>query len=535
MGEYARAPYGGAGKVAVQFRSISARLSATTAVVVAVVVATFLAIEVRALSTWSASEAEARTQATRAGKDAVATALVRSTAMAAQTALFDRNYTYLQSLAETAAGVDPDVRFVVLADDTGQLVADSRGDRAGRPTRLGDDDLSARLRAGASCPRAVDPTDPSLAVYAETVRQPGEERRAIGQLRVGLSMRSLELQLTQARAASELRARRAVELTGIVAMGLVLFGAGLAILQGMRVARPVVELGALARRIADGELTLRVPARGKDELARLAADFNHLADRISALLQEGAARAALDKELELARAVQESLLPVPALVERPGLRLCGRVAAASECGGDFWAHRDAGQGRALVLIGDVVGHGVPAALITAAVVAACELIPDASSPDRVLAHLSRAVLHAGRGRFTASAFAAVIDPAAGTLHFSSAGHPTPLLFRSGAGAEALIDLGPLLGEEPSPEFGLQATRVAAGDVVAWYTDGLTEAEDPAGVPFGERRLRQSLGKRVHAGLGPAEVRDAVLADLHVHRSGARIEDDATIVIAQIVG
>ncbi len=519
----------------VPFRSISARLSLTTAVVVAVVVATFLGIEVSALSTWSASEAEARTQATRAAKDAVANALVRSTAMAAQAALFDRNYTYLQALAETAAAVDPDVRFVVLADDTGQIVADSRSDRAARPPRLVDDELSVRLRAGASCPWAPDKLDPSLVVYAESVRHPGEERRALGQLRVGLSMRSLEGQLGAAREASELRARRAVELTGLIAVGLVLFGAGLAILQGMRVARPIVELGALARRIADGELSLRVPARGRDELARLAVDFNHLADRISALLQESAARAALDKELELARAVQESLLPSPGLVDHGRLRLCGVVEPASECGGDFWAHRDVGGGRVLVLVGDVVGHGVPAALITAAVVAACELIPDAASPERVLAHLDRAVRHAGRGRFTASAFATVVDPAGGTVRYSNAGHPAPLLVHPGAGMEPLVELGPLLGEEASPEFTVRSTRIAAGDVIAWYTDGLTEAEDPAGEALGERRLRQSIQRRVQAGLGPVEVRDAVLADLHAHRASARIEDDATIVVAQIVG
>ncbi len=516
------------------FRSISARLSLTTAAVVAVVVATFLGIEVSALSSWSSSEAEARTQGTRAAKDAVANALVRSTAMAAQSALIDHNYTYLQALAETAAAVDPDVRFVLLADDTGQVVADSRGDRAGRPPQLPDDELSARLRSGASCPRVPDPQDPSLVVYAESVRHPGE-RRALGQLRVGLSMRTLQAQLLQAREASSLRARRAVKLTGGAAIGLLLFGAGLAILQGMRVARPIVELGALARRIADGELSLRVPARGRDELARLAVDFNHLADRISVLLQEGAQRAALDKELELARAVQESLLPSAALIEQAGMRLCGRVEAASECGGDFWSHRDAGKGRVLVLIGDVVGHGVPAALITAAVVAACELIPDASSPDRVLAHLNRAVLHAGHGRFTSSAFAAVIDPAAGTLHFSNAGHPMPLLFHPGSATEPLADLGPLLGEGPSPEFTVQSTRVAAGDVIVWYSDGMSEATDPSGEEFGERRLRLGLQRRIQAGLGPIDVRDAVLADLHAHRASGRIQDDATIVVAQIVG
>ena len=520
---------------AMPFRSISARLSLTTAAVVAVVVATFLGIEVSALSTWSASEAEARTQATRAAKDAVAGAIVRSAAIAAQAALFDRNYTYLQALAETAAGVDPDVRFVVVADDSGQIVTDSRSDRASRPPRIADDELSARLRAGASCPRAPDRQDPTLVVYAENVRHPGEEGRSLGQLRVGISMRSLEGQLAAAREASERRARRAAELTGLIAVGLLLFGAGLAILQGMRVARPIVELGALARRIADGELSLRVPAGGKDELARLAVDFNHLADRISALLQESAARAALDKELELAHAVQESLLPAPGLVEHGKLRLCGVVEAASKCGGDFWSHRDVGGGRVLVLVGDVVGHGVPAALITAAVVAACELIPDAASPDRVLAHLNRAVRHAGRGRFTSSAFAAVIDPAGGMVRFSNAGHPAPLLVHPGAGTEPLVDLGPLLGEEASPEFAVQSARIAAGDVIAWYTDGLSEAQNPAGDALGERRLRQSVQKRVQAGLGPVEVRDAVLADLHAHRAGARIEDDATIVVAQVVG
>jgi sigma-B regulation protein RsbU (phosphoserine phosphatase) len=133
-------------------------------------------------------------------------------------------------------------------------------------------------------------------------------------------------------------------------------------------------------------------------------------------------------------------------------------------------------------------------------------------------------------------FAAILDPA-GEIRFVSCGHPAPYLCRAPEAAERSIDLHALVGRGNPLGTGAAAPRVQrralqAGDLVVWYTDGVVEAQDPAGAAFGDRRL-QHLLKKLDRRLTPSAVHDLVLRGIAAHRAGRPPDDDETLVVAQL--
>jgi len=162
--------------------------------------------------------------------------------------------------------------------------------------------------------------------------------------------------------------------TALVGLFFVLVGTALAIFQGLRISRPIKMLAWRADQIARGDLETRVEISSGDEIGMLGENFNYMADRLLILMRETAEKATLEKELEVARTIQETLVPTADLMTRPFVNLAGYFLPASQCGGDWWTVHDMPDGRVLVVIGDVTGHGVPSAMITAAAKAACDVV-----------------------------------------------------------------------------------------------------------------------------------------------------------------
>lgn len=511
---------------------------ATTALLLVAVLVAFLLVEIRELRRLGAEEAAARATAVEAAKQELATALARSTALASQAALFERNFPYLQALVETAATSDRDLRFVVVADERGRVVADSR---PSRPEQALGDDLGRQLEGQPPAKvvaRTLGGAD-RLWIYAARIEVPGQQR-TLGQLRVGISMLEKERQLEESLEASRARVSGAVHATGIIAGVLLLLGVALGVAQGVSISRPIRRLSEQAQRIAGGDLSIRVAVSGADEIANLSADFNHMADQLARLLAEAGERAAVEKELEVARVVQESLVPSAEPVRHGPLTLAGRYEPASICGGDFWTWKLLDAGRILVLIGDVVGHGIPAALITAVAIGCCENLPPSVTPSEVLSMLHRTILEAGKGRFCMTAFACIIDARGALIEYSNAGQPFPYVARRSQATlgrwalEPLAMRGPLLGEDRKPEFETLTRRWHTGDVLIWYTDGATEASCETGEMWGDKRLRSSFMRALeHKPLSVAQLRDSVLADLDQFRGAAPPRDDITLVVGTL--
>jgi sigma-B regulation protein RsbU (phosphoserine phosphatase) len=202
--------------------------------------------------------------------------------------------------------------------------------------------------------------------------------------------------------------------------------------------------------------------------------------------------AAVTRELETARQIQQSILPkrVPSV---PGLAVATHYHAMSAVAGDLYDFVRTPSGQLGVLVADVSGHGVPAALVASMVKMALAAQEGAvDDPGVVLTRMNRALC----GRFElayVTAVFAVADPAAGTLTYASAGHPPPVLIRSGGrGVESLDARGIVLGFVPAEYTSTVVRGLRPGDRIVFYTDGLTEAERPDGEFFGDRQLVERL-------------------------------------------
>jgi sigma-B regulation protein RsbU (phosphoserine phosphatase) len=240
-------------------------------------------------------------------------------------------------------------------------------------------------------------------------------------------------------------------------------------------------------------------------------------------------RQQLLRELQLARSIQQSLLPQD--FSAVGfLEASGSSEPCFEIGGDFFDLVSVDEGLCALVIADVSGKGPPAALhasmvqgIVHAVFRTCPRLP------LLMSTLNDCLLtHSAAGRFV-TAFAATLS-SNGRLSYSNAGHPPPLWIpREGN----IVELGegvPLLGIFPRIKFSEAAVQMAPGDLLVLYTDGVTEAHDPDGNLFGSARLFEWA--REQCGRSPREVQDSLLRAVSEFCGGCRQNDDSSVLVVR---
>ncbi len=242
-------------------------------------------------------------------------------------------------------------------------------------------------------------------------------------------------------------------------------------------------------------------------------------------------KARLQKDVEIARRIQQHLLP-PVPKDVPGLELALRYLAAEQASGDTYDIVPLRDGRCAFMIGDVTGHGVGAALLTHAVQAALrsylELIEDA---DAIVNRLNQR-LAAGveTGNFM-SLLLVIVDTRAMTLRYVNAGHPG--LIHCGAdGVQVLEKTGMVLGVVGDQTYGMSPTiPLARGDLLFLHTDGVDEAMSPQRSVFGVERLSSLLaGTRV---CGADEILTRVEGELRAHVGAGGFADDLTMIAVKL--
>lgn len=244
---------------------------------------------------------------------------------------------------------------------------------------------------------------------------------------------------------------------------------------------------------------------------------------------------AVDRELKVVSRIQRSLLPA-AMPEIPGLQLATWYETSRRAGGDYYDFFPLAAGRWGILIADVSGHGTPAAVVMAVTHSIAHLFPgDYGSPGQLLGFLNE---HLGRkytGEVEAfvTAWYGIYDPATRTLRCASAGHPPPRLWHCGAPAAKSLEqdgnlpLGVMEGVDyPEAEF-----RLAPGDRLVLYTDGITEAMNAAGEEFGPDRLDEALSACHIA--APAEIVRRINGQVRAFTGDQPVSDDRTLVVAMV--
>ena len=240
----------------------------------------------------------------------------------------------------------------------------------------------------------------------------------------------------------------------------------------------------------------------------------------------------LERELDTARGIQMSLLPSRPLAVGTW-QVVGRVVPARQVGGDAFDFFTLGQSRAGVVIADVSGKGVPAALLTSNVQASIRAFCDGRTPiPDAIRHVNEGVLRSASGKFI-TLFFAEIDASRGVLRFTNAGHNYPLLRRADGTLVELIAGGIPLGLLEGATYDQGEEVFGSGDALLLYSDGITEALDARGQEFGEEPLRelwQSVGAQP-----PAHVIDRVFAAVETFRGRALQSDDMTLVVVGAPG
>jgi serine phosphatase RsbU (regulator of sigma subunit) len=259
------------------------------------------------------------------------------------------------------------------------------------------------------------------------------------------------------------------------------------------------------------------------------------------MARRAAERANLAREVELAATVQGELLPGKGPHVFGPITVVGSWQPATRCAGDFWQVYPLPDGRVLVAIGDVTGHGVASAMVTAAAIGACDVCVRRSGASidlrELTAALDAAVRRVGGGALAMTCFAAILDPKAQEVRFVSCGHTPPYLCRPSDKTielHALVGRGnPLGGSSLGGAPKVQLRPIQAGDLLVWYTDGVIDAQDPAGAPFGDRRLQHLLKRLDRARLSPNAVHAVVQSGIAAHRAGRPLADDETVVVARL--
>ncbi len=237
-------------------------------------------------------------------------------------------------------------------------------------------------------------------------------------------------------------------------------------------------------------------------------------------------------ELETARGIQSSILPdlPPQLA---GVELAHAYLPASEVGGDFYDVLDLEDGRLAVAVGDVAGHGVSSGLVMSMAKSTLALqVTVNPEVDEVLGTLNRMVYRSARLRLLTTLCYALVDHQRRELTWASAGHIAPYRIDTAGTVQALSSASYPLGVRDQLAIERRTVKLAAGDTVFLFSDGVVEArKEGTDELFGFERLEESLAR--HAEAGPAGLRDGVLSDLRDFTGPAPREDDQTIVVLRL--
>lgn len=262
-------------------------------------------------------------------------------------------------------------------------------------------------------------------------------------------------------------------------------------------------------------------------IAALASSFVRN-DRLSAAARVADAKR---REDEIARQVHAGLLPHHR-PDFPGLDIAATCRAAETVGGDYYGYPTLADGGPAVVMADISGHGVGAALYMAAAKGAIQA--EASrlvSPSDLLRRLNEALsADFSRSDVFATAFIARFDRDRAALDYSNGGHHPPMVIRRDGRIERLERGGLALGVMPSVLYQEESRAFSSGDVLVLYTDGLIEARDARGEFYGAGRLERCL--RASRENDAAGMRDAVMADLDRFVGRAPLRDDVTLMVVR---
>lgn len=295
----------------------------------------------------------------------------------------------------------------------------------------------------------------------------------------------------------------------------------------------VHDLYAGTKQVEGGDFSHRIPVRAKDQLSELASSFNGMTQRIEQLIGEVKEKEKLESELEIARQVQAQLFPksVPKLKT---LELAGVCNPARVVSGDYYDFIPIESRGAAVVVGDISGKGISAALLMASVQASLHAQlamggSDDVSTAMLVKRLNRQLYENTPPEKYATFYCAVYDDLKSRLTYTNAGHLAPILIRNGE-VMRLESNGTVVGMFPEYPFEQIDVDLQHGDLLAAFTDGITESENDREEQFGEDRLIDLLRRNSAKPLD--EIIQTVMDTVGAWAHDPAMRDDITMLLAR---
>jgi len=292
--------------------------------------------------------------------------------------------------------------------------------------------------------------------------------------------------------------------------------------------------------VKKGDFSYRIGVPSNDQLSALGEAFDSMTASVERLLRESEEKLRMQSELEIAREVQAQLFPRSA-PEVPGLALYGVCKAARTVSGDYYDFLNLGENRVCLVLGDVSGKGISAALLMAAIQSALRaqfydgLVSAGGSPAKalstaaVVSRLNVQLYESTPREKYVTFFFAVYDAASRSLTYTNAGHLPPVLLRRGK-VERLHVGGTVVGIFSPMTYEQAEVQIQPGDLLVAFTDGITEPENIYGEEFGEERLLQVV--RRARSVSAQTLTEEIYRSVSDWTGSPELQDDMTMLVAK---
>ena len=337
-----------------------------------------------------------------------------------------------------------------------------------------------------------------------------------------------------------------VYVTGFEAMAIIFFLIGtFAMVTGVRLTRSITttvdRLNLATERVRSGDFSYRTNIRAEDQLSSLGQAFDGMTASVERLLREAEEKSRLESELEIAREVQKALFP-GLFPEVPGLRVYGVCKPARTVSGDYFDFQPLAGDRLALVLGDVSGKGISAALLMAAIQASlrAQFYDGRSgaaastatiSTAEIVERLNRQLLDSTTAEKYTTFFYGIYESRTRTLTYTNAGHLSPALFRRNRILRLEVG-GTVVGLFPGIKYDQEKIQLEPGDVLLAFTDGLTEPENSFGEEIGEERLFGAARRALSA--SPDLIAQEIYREVDDWTGSPELQDDQTMIIAQAI-
>ena len=294
------------------------------------------------------------------------------------------------------------------------------------------------------------------------------------------------------------------------------------------ISRAVNRIEKGTKAVERGDFSYRIAMKPHNQLGAMARSFDRMTESVASLLANVAEKERLQSEIAIAATIQRNLLPKEGPHFR-GVSFSAHFEPTASIGGDYYDVFNLDKTRLAVAIGDVSGHGLSTGLVMAMVKAAITTLVEEGADETSLFHrLNELVFRSTERRAFMTLGFTIFDLAGGTIRHTNAGHLYPYLLRKGAAPRPI--------ESPSLPLGVRANLATPtvtvdlqeGDAIVYLSDGIVEAQDENGDPFGFDALEALLANEIDR--SPDMIRDAILTAVARHSGNRPADDDRTLMV-----